>query len=111
MTPIPGRAPAPGSTASPRSSSPPSASPAAPAYPRPRARPPPPAPAPPPAGTQALVPVPLRPRRLPQREFNQAALLARGARAHHRRGAAPPVAALLQRTRDTAPQSSLDAAV
>src|SRR5262249_20911673 len=56
----------------------------------------------------ARVPVPLHPRRLRAREFNQAALLARGARALH--AAAPPVADVLERTRDTASQATLDAA-
>jgi ComF family protein len=51
-----------------------------------------------------IVPVPLHPARLREREFNQAALLALGAR--HSTG--PPVDVhALERLRDTAPQSAL----
>lgn len=54
--------------------------------------------------TDRVVPVPLHPRRLRAREFNQAALLALFARAA--RG--PPVdVQLLERIRDTLPQSQL----
>jgi ComF family protein len=58
----------------------------------------------------AVVPVPLHPRRLREREFNQAALLALAARDLTRRrgGPAPPVELrALERTRDTVPQASL----
>jgi ComF family protein len=57
-------------------------------------------------GVEALVPVPLHPRRLRERGFNQASLLARAARRTARAG--PPVEELLDRVRDTAPQASLD---
>jgi ComF family protein len=51
-----------------------------------------------------IVPVPLHPVRLREREFNQAALLALGAR----RSTGPPVDVhALERVRDTAPQSAL----
>ena len=53
-----------------------------------------------------LVPVPLHPRRLRQREFNQASLLARVAR---RRRPHLTVGEWLDRRRDTPPQSSLAA--
>jgi ComF family protein len=56
-------------------------------------------------GAEALVPVPLHPRRLRARGFNQASLLARAARRIARAG--PPVEELLDRLRDTAPQASL----
>ena len=52
-----------------------------------------------------LVPVPLHPRRLREREFNQASQLARAAR--HR--GHPPVIDALVRVVDTPPQSTLDA--
>jgi ComF family protein len=52
-----------------------------------------------------VVPVPLHPRRLREREFNQAALLAYGAR---RRPRPPPVDVhALERVRDTPPQTAL----
>src|SRR5581483_5379618 len=57
-----------------------------------------------PAG-DVVVPVPLHPRRLRAREFNQAALLAYAARASSR---APPVdVQALDRVRDTPPQTEL----
>jgi ComF family protein len=59
-----------------------------------------------PATVNALVPVPLHPRRLRMREFNQAGLLARVAR----RWTHPPVRELLVRTEDTPPQATLDRA-
>lgn len=55
---------------------------------------------------EALVPVPLHPKRLRARGFNQASLLARAAR--RSAGAGPPIEELLDRIRDTAPQASLD---
>jgi ComF family protein len=55
----------------------------------------------------ALVPVPLHPRRLRARGFNQASELARAAR---RRGVHPPVLELLDRVRDTPSQALLSAA-
>ena len=60
-------------------------------------------------GVDALVPVPLHPRRLRARGFNQAFDLARSAsrRAGPR---APGVADLLDRVRDTPPQATLDRA-
>jgi ComF family protein len=58
-----------------------------------------------------VVPVPLHPRRLRRREFNQALLLVRGARAALRRAGAPPGPApdpgALRRVRDTRPQVEL----
>lgn len=59
------------------------------------------------AEVDALVPVPLHPRRLRQREFNQASLLARTARdlAH----SPLPVEELLDRVVDTPPQSRMKA--
>ncbi len=57
-----------------------------------------------PAAVDVLVPVPLHPRRLRQRQFNQASLLARAAQ---RNG--PPVRELLDRVRDTPPQTRLGA--
>ncbi len=57
-----------------------------------------------PPTVDALVPVPLHPRRLRAREFNQASLLARAARGRL------PVEEALDRVRDTPPQSHLDAA-
>ncbi len=55
-----------------------------------------------PDAVAGLIPVPLHPRRLRARQFNQASLLARGLR--H----APPVRELLDRFRDTASQAPLD---
>lgn len=70
----------------------------------------------PPAGEaiDSIVPVPLHHARLREREFNQATLLARGllkaARARdHPLGRAPLDAGALLRTRDTPPQTGLDA--
>lgn len=57
-----------------------------------------------PATVDALVPVPLYPRRLRMREFNQAGLLVRGARKRIH----PPVRELLVRVEDTPPQATLD---
>ncbi|HZU82270.1 MAG TPA: ComF family protein [Polyangiaceae bacterium] len=61
------------------------------------------------AACDAFVPVPLHARRLRWRGFNQASVLIRSARSR----APPPLPAveeLLDRTRDTPPQSTLDAA-
>ena len=58
-------------------------------------------------GGELLVPVPLHPRRLRQREFNQASLLARAARA--RAHCTIPVEEALDRVVDTPPQSRLPA--
>jgi ComF family protein len=55
----------------------------------------------------ALVPVPLHPRRLREREFNQASLLARAAR--RLAGSRVPVEELLDRRLDTPPQHHLPA--
>ena len=52
----------------------------------------------------ALVPVPLHPRRLRERQFNQAAILAE----HLSRSSKIPVRDLLQRTRYTGTQTLLD---
>lgn len=58
------------------------------------------------ADCELIAPVPLHPRRLRAREFNQAALIALGARAAHR--SLPPVdVRALDRVRDTPPQSAL----
>lgn len=59
-----------------------------------------------PAAVDALVPVPLHRRRLAARQYNQASLLARAARAARH----APVRELLDRVRDTPSQSKLDAA-
>ena len=59
-----------------------------------------------PATVEALVPVPLHPRRLRMREFNQAGLLVRMARQRTH----PPVRELLVRVEDTPPQATLDRA-
>ncbi len=61
-----------------------------------------------PPTVDALVPVPLHPRRLAARQFNQASLLAREARALG--GVGPPVRELLDRVRDTPAQARLEAA-
>ena len=63
-----------------------------------------------PVEADALIPVPLHPRRLRSRGFNQASLLAREARSLVAPARPPPVEEWLHRTRDTPPQSSLDAA-
>ena len=60
-----------------------------------------------PRSVDALVPVPLHPRRLRERQFNQASLLARAARTLA--GGRPPVAELLDRVRDTPSQAKLNA--
>ncbi len=57
----------------------------------------------PPAGA-VVVPVPLAPRRLAERGYNQAAVVASAFADFHRLAVAP----LLARTRDTPPQSTLD---
>jgi ComF family protein len=57
-----------------------------------------------PATVDALVPVPLHPRRLRMREFNQAGLLVRVARKRTH----PPVRELLVRVGDAPPQATLD---
>lgn len=57
----------------------------------------------PPAGA-VVVPVPLSARRLAERGYNQAELVARAFAGFHRL----PVRGLLRRTRDTAPQTSRD---
>lgn len=59
-----------------------------------------------PASVDAFVPVPLHPRRLRMREFNQAGLVVRLAR----RRTHPPVRELLVRIEDTPPQATLDRA-
>jgi ComF family protein len=62
------------------------------------------------AGAEVVVPVPLHPRRLREREYNQALLLAARAVRHLGRGgvAAPaPERAALRRVRDTDPQIGL----
>jgi ComF family protein len=58
-------------------------------------------------GSDVLVPVPLHPRRLRERGFNQAALIAR--ELGHRTGC-PCVDGALVRRKDTAPQAGLSAA-
>jgi len=58
-------------------------------------------------GADALVPVPLHPRRLSERGFNQAELLAR---AVGRAARLPVVSGALVRRRDTRPQTGLSAA-
>jgi ComF family protein len=58
-----------------------------------------------PPSVTALVPVPLHPRRLAARQFNQASLLVRMARGPN----APTVREWLDRVRDTPSQSTLDA--
>jgi predicted amidophosphoribosyltransferase len=60
----------------------------------------------PPAGAATVVPVALARRRLAERGYNQAAIVAAALAEFHRL----PVAHLLTRTRDTPPQSTLDRA-
>lgn len=69
--------------------------------------------APPFSTVELIVPVPLHPRRLRKREFNQAALLAASLRASAAIDGAPLGRAgldvrVLERIRDTAPQTGLD---